>query len=85
MKRLAILTTISLLTISHFAGATPLQCPPTAYDAGGFCKAQPTGCPYGDSIPLGAACDKVAPQVNQIPQTVESVQYDVNENTDWGK
>lgn len=28
------------------------------------CKEQPTGCPYGDSIPLGEACDKQAPQTN---------------------
>ena len=25
-------------------------CDPGYYDAGGFCKAEPTGCPYGDSL-----------------------------------
>lgn len=28
-----------------------------------ICKAAPTGCPYGDSVPLGPECDKLAPQV----------------------
>ncbi len=26
-----------------------------------ICKLEPTGCPYGDSIPLGPECDKHAP------------------------
>lgn len=33
------------------------------------CKAAPTGCPYGDSVPLGAECDKLAPQ--QPTQTID--------------
>ena len=34
-----------------------------------ICKLEPTGCPYGDSIPLGADCDKHAPQ--PVPVQVE--------------
>lgn len=29
-----------------------ITCSSGSYDAGGFCKAEPTGCPYGDSIPV---------------------------------
>lgn len=32
-----------------------------------ICKASPTGCPYGDSIPLGPQCDKHAPVIQQPP------------------
>ena len=35
------------------------------YDKDGvnpICKLEPTGCPYGDSIPLGPDCDKHAPE-----------------------
>jgi len=33
--------------------ASAQQCPAGSYDIGnGACKAEPTGCPYGDSIPL---------------------------------
>lgn len=45
----------------------PLICPEGSYlldynDKGEpICKADPTGCPYGDSIPLGPECDKHAP------------------------
>lgn len=48
-------------------------CPAGTYNIGTIdepiCKNEPTGCPYGDSIPLGAACDKHAPQpeVQQTP------------------
>lgn len=28
------------------------SCPQGSYDAGGFCKSEPTGCPNGDSIPI---------------------------------
>lgn len=29
-----------------------VKCAAGSYDAGGFCKANPTGCAYGDSIPF---------------------------------
>lgn len=33
-----------------------------------ICKQEPTGCPYGDSIPLGPECDKHAQEsANQPP------------------
>lgn len=35
------------------------NCPAGSYSIGdGICKQQPTGCAYGDSIPLGPECDK---------------------------
>lgn len=43
-------------------------CPAGSYNIGTkdginpICKLEPTGCPYGDSIPLGPDCDKHAPQ-----------------------
>lgn len=41
-----------------------------------ICKAAPTGCPYGDSIPLGAECDKHAPQPSVTPaQPIEAAQF----------
>ena len=41
-------------------------CPAGSYeidrrDGQPICKLEPTGCPYGDSIPLGPQCDKHAP------------------------
>lgn len=42
-------------------------CPAGSYDIGiskdgqPICKLEPTGCPYGDSIPLGPECDKHKP------------------------
>lgn len=47
----------------------PLSCAAGTYDAGGWCKAEPTGCPFGDSIPLDSP--KCAP-----PSDVEC-------NADW--
>jgi len=49
------------------------QCPAGSYSIGEnkngdlICKLEPTGCPYGDSIPLGPDCDKHAPQKVQEP------------------
>lgn len=31
-----------------------------------ICKNEPTGCPYGDSIPLGPDCDKHKEAVKQV-------------------
>jgi hypothetical protein len=44
----------------------PQQCPPGSYPIGlekdqMICKLEPTGCPYGDSIPM-EDCDKHKPQ-----------------------
>lgn len=42
-------------------------CPAGSYNIGTkdginpICKLEPTGCPYGDSIPLGPQCDKHKP------------------------
>ncbi len=42
-----------------------------------ICKAHPTGCPYGDSIPLGPECDKHNPVVELTPLTpVEEPVYE---------
>lgn len=36
-----------------------------------------TGCPYGDSIPLGPDCDKQAPTVYNEPQATEPAQAEM--------
>lgn len=36
-----------------------------------LCKITPTGCPYGDSIPLGADCDKHAPETIENSPNVQ--------------
>lgn len=43
------------------------KCPVGYFMRGGCVRV--TGCPYGDSIPLGPECDKHAPQ--EIPQDTE--------------
>lgn len=54
------------------AGRCADKCPEGSYNIGitkngeAICKLEPTGCPYGDSIPLGAECDKHAPQPEPV-------------------
>lgn len=55
------------------------KCPDGSYEIGtkdetgeAICKLEPTGCPYGDSIPLGADCDKHAPQTLGQSSTIET-------------
>ncbi len=57
------------------------ECPAGSYEIGRsdkdmpICKKEPTGCPYGDSIPLGPDCDKHAPApvvYNEANQTDET-------------
>lgn len=62
----------------------PTTCPAGYDDIGkeengdAICKLQPTGCPYGDSIPLGPACDKQKPVVeNPTPTPVETEETEV--------
>lgn len=46
-----------------------LQCQSGEYDAGGFCRTVPTGCPYGDSIPLDSP--KCVPDQEEVANTPE--------------
>lgn len=46
--------------IAKGASECPADCPAGTFWRGGCVKV--TGCPYGDSIPLGPECDKFAPQ-----------------------
>lgn len=54
----------------------PATCPAGSYNIGiskdgsPLCKLEPTGCPYGDSIPMDM-CDKFKPQVVEPVQPVE--------------
>jgi hypothetical protein len=65
------------------AGRCSDKCPVGSYNIGwnadgsAICKAEPTGCPYGDSIPLGDACDKAALVQSDVPKTTDTstVQY----------
>ena len=44
-----------------------------------LCKLEPTGCPYGDSIPLGPECDKHAPGTAEKQQAI--AEHDAPFNT----
>lgn len=59
---------------SETAGRCADKCPQGSYQIGrddetgaAICHLQPTGCPYGDSIPLGPECDKAAPTPTPTP------------------
>lgn len=47
-----------------------------------ICKRAPTGCPYADSVPLGAECDKLAPQQTPASITPEASASDTISNAD---
>lgn len=67
-------------TGTETAGRCQDKCPPGSYAIGyedngaAICKAEPTGCPYGDSIPLGPECDKHAPQQTNQPAQPQAAQ-----------
>lgn len=69
-------------TGNETAGRCADKCPAGSYNIGiskdgsAICKLEPTGCPYGDSIPLGADCDKHAPVE---PEIVPVQEYPVME------
>lgn len=56
---------ININSLNQTKASAATSCPPGSYEIGapgeGICKKEPTGCPYGDSIPLGPECDKHAP------------------------
>ena len=60
----------------------PQECPEGYFWRGGCVRV--TGCPYGDSIPLGAECDKQAPE-NQTSQNTVSVDKPVETVDKVGK
>lgn len=70
MKLLIILPVLAVAVfIFRPTAALPMvQCPAGYYENGKdqttgapLCHREPTGCPYGDNIPLGPECDKQAP------------------------
>jgi hypothetical protein len=75
--------------------AEPATCPSGSYEIDRektgepICKLDPTGCPYGDSIPLGPECDKHKnDQVNKSPVppvALEPVPQTDYSDTSWGK
>lgn len=56
----------------------PATCPAGSYDIGiskdgsPLCKLEPTGCPYGDSIPMDM-CDKFKAQVEPVQPVEQAV------------
>ena len=61
-----------ILVAAFFVGTAiaqnqQLQCPAGSYDAGGFCKQEPTGCPYGDSVPM-EKCEPHTPEEKAAAQ-----------------
>jgi hypothetical protein len=73
-----VLVLITIILARAITLADTVKCGSGNYDAGGFCKAEPTGCPYGDSISLDM-CDKFAPvqepapepTITPVPETVD--------------
>lgn len=60
---------IGIVVGSNTLGSTKAECPSGTYAIDeGICKAEPTGCPYGDSIPM----EKCQIQMSE-EKTVETV------------
>lgn len=62
-----------ILVLAFFAATAiaqnqQLQCQPGEFDAGGFCKTVPTGCPYGDSVPM-EKCEPTTPEEKAAAET----------------
>lgn len=70
-----IIITISIaMGLMAYTFAEPLICPEGSYDAGmidkngePICKLTPTGCPYGDAIPMDV-CEKYAPEKQEVQE-----------------
>jgi hypothetical protein len=50
-----------------------------------LCKISPTGCPYGDSIPLGPECDKHAPETIENSPNVQGISDSQDQTPILGK
>ena len=86
-NRIAMVITIILAIVALWvvtASAATLECPAGTYDAGGFCKNEPTGCPYGDSVPL-EKCEAPKDTTVSIPSTTENDIAPVTTEEIWGK
>lgn len=57
---------VVVLAGTAFMGYWTPKAQPVYADEGVYIPHTPTGCPYGDSIPLGAECDKFAPAVQPL-------------------
>jgi len=68
-------------SVSYVAQATAITCPTGQYNAGDFCRVIPTGCPYGDSIPVDSPKCVPSPE-DKIKQ--EGVIAPIQTET-WGK
>lgn len=82
-----------MFRVDAATSADAVSCPTGTYQIGTddsgnpICKNEPTGCPYGDSIPLGPECDKHAP-VSAPVVTEEQKQSTPIESApveNWGK
>lgn len=74
---IAALIFVAIMTARVSGGETQHStCPAGSYDIGiskdgsPICKLEPTGCPYGDSIPMDM-CDKFAPQLEQAIEPID--------------
>jgi hypothetical protein len=76
---------VKLIPQKAGAQTTNDGCPAGSYNIGEskdgqvICKLEPTGCPYGDSIPLGPDCDKHAPK-DPTPPDPDRPYYDGSGN-----
>ena len=88
MKKLLIVTILLALLVIPRIHAEPIQkldCPAGSYNAGGFCKNEPTGCPYGDSIPVDSPKCVAPPVLEQTPIPVTPVIDTPIVTEVWGK
>lgn len=75
MKRtITILLTILIALIAHTNHTSATTCPKGSYDIGdNVCKSEPTGCPYGDSLPMDK-CITPNPEPSPDPELKQEVE-----------
>lgn len=91
--KLAIVLGLLILLVQTFGASaqeSPEQeCPEGSYNIGiekngeVICKLNPTGCPYGDSIPLGPECDKFKPVEETVVDSTPQVLADQDQQEDY--
>jgi len=96
MKRwiAAIILALLLMFAVHASAAEQKTCSAGSYqidvtESGSpICKTTPTGCPYGDSVPLGDTCYKLAPKTSEKPLKVAEDgdnNHEPLQDSGWGK
>jgi hypothetical protein len=103
MKIRNLIACLAIIVVGYSGGyflgivtaATPYECPAGSYAIGdGVCKNEPTGCPYGDSIPLDSpkcapppepALKETMPEIPPTPVDIAPVMQEPTVTTCGGK